>query len=117
MALSGASDTGWILDRFSASDEYREVSTDGTAENTKTQRRTNGTLVRYKIVCDPSTYISATGTNFLAPQYSLCSTLFTASGTYTCTDDDIESHTPGSNSVRNTQILKQFSTWADYTIP
>ena len=117
MALTGASNTLWILVRSSSSDEYREVSEDGTAENTKSQRRRNSTIVRYRVVCQPSTFSSDTGTNYINPGYVLCGTNFTAGGTWTCTDDDIEEHEPGSNSVRNTQILKQFTTWQDYTIP
>jgi hypothetical protein len=117
MPLTGASETSWIQVRFASSDEYREVSTDGTEENTKTQKRLNGTLVRYKVVCEPSSYSSEVGANILEPQTIVCGALFTTFGTWTVTDDDIEEFEPGSNSVRNTQILKRFTTWSDYTIP
>ncbi len=90
MSLTGTTDTGWILRRWSNTDEYREVSEDGTEENTKTQKRTNSTFVIFKEVCGPTSFSSDNGTNVASPSGKLCGTTFTASGTWTVSDDDIE---------------------------
>ena len=117
MALTGGTNIGWVILRWSNVSEYREVSEDGTEENTKTQNRTNSTFVVYNDFCNPTGFSSDVDTNVLNPTGDLCGTTITLAGTWTVTEDSIDGAEKGGIHCRNTQVYKKFTTWSDYTIP
>ena len=114
----GTTDGFFLIDRDGAK-EYREVSNDGTEENTKQQSRSHETLVReqevqHTTLVPISVITTEEGASVVNPSYKMpWGGSFAAGGTYIIVGDRFSTRGRGSDILVETQVLKKFGSWAD----
>jgi len=118
MAVTGGESDGYKLDSWAESIEYREVSTDGTEENTKQQERENKTFRRTQIHFSKNAAITAisadTGSTIVSPSAKISDgTTATATGTWIIASHEFIDGAPGEGKIIERQVLKLFSSWSD----
>jgi len=118
MSITGGTSDGYFLIRADPRIEYREVSLDGSEDNTKQQKRTSSTFQRFEEVdvsgAGPFVYTDDTGDLVVSPTAKDGQgTTWTAAGTYTITQDSIAPEGKGSCIMVNHQTLKLFTSWVD----
>ena len=120
MAVTGGTTDGWYLVQRDGAKEYREVSTDGTQENTKQQKRSHETLVRVSEHCHVagSAQITAFNTDegalAASPSFKVSwGQTFFAGGLWVVVSDSFEPGERGESKLVNVQVLKLFGNWED----
>ena len=118
MGLTGGTTTGWILISQDPRMEYREVSTDGTEENTKQQKREHRIVRRFENVCmnsgGPFGWTSELDDSVISPTtLDGVGQTWTHSGTYYFSQDSYAPGGQGSSTMVGTQTLELFTTWED----
>jgi len=120
MTVSGGTKGNWYMTNFDGAEEYREVSTDGSEDNTKQQSRGHNTLVRERITDSKSgdvilSFSTNEGTEVTLPAFakSWGGILFTASGTWVIVSHQFSMGPPGGSKLLELQVLKKFQAWAD----
>lgn len=114
MGLTGGTTTGFLLISQDPRIQYREVSEDGTEENTKQQKREHR-VVRRREKRDGATGWTSELDDTIVNPTSLDSdgTTWTHSGSYTVTQDTYYPGKPGSGVMFGVQTLELFTAWAD----
>ena len=115
MGVTGGTTDGWYLNSADYNMEYREVSIDGSADNTKQQERKSNTLAREQEHCGAVTgFSSDQGGTVLGPQAKLSTgNTATFAGSWIIETHTLENGERGSDKLTERQTLRAFTAWED----